>query len=204
MARSRPTEHTDDHRRRILDAAEVVLRRHGPSKTTVTDVARELGQTHASVYRYFASKAELIDALVARWLLAVDEPLTAIARGIEGTASDRLRLWVVTLCQIKVRKVTADPEHFAIYHAIAAEAHAVVDHHVARLFAQVETIIAGGIAAGEFRVADPQRAARAFFNGTFRFHHPALLVAAHAIPTVEDLHATLDLLIAGLAAGAGG
>ena len=38
---------------RILDAAEEVLRRFGPTKTTVVDVARALGVSHGSVYRHF-------------------------------------------------------------------------------------------------------------------------------------------------------
>ena len=34
---------------RILEAAEEVLRRHGPAKTNVVDVARALGVSHGSV-----------------------------------------------------------------------------------------------------------------------------------------------------------
>ena len=41
-----------------------VLRRFGPEKATVVDVARALGVTHGSVYRYFPSKAALRDAVV--------------------------------------------------------------------------------------------------------------------------------------------
>ena len=55
-------------RERILEAAEDVLRRFGPSKATVVDVARALGVSHGSVYRYFASKAELRDAVTQIWL----------------------------------------------------------------------------------------------------------------------------------------
>src|SRR5260370_496301 len=44
---------------RILDAAEDVLRRYGPAKATVVDVARALGVSHRSVYRHFPSKAEI-------------------------------------------------------------------------------------------------------------------------------------------------
>ena len=201
MARSRPTEQTDDHRRRILDAAEVVLRRHGPAKTTVTDVARELGQTHASVYRYFASKAELIDALVARWLAVVVDPLAAIAQSGAGTATERLHAWLLTLLKAKVAKVTGDPEHFAIYHAIALESRELVDHHVARLVAQIESIIVAGIAAGEFRVADPRAAAAAFLNATYRFHHPALIAPPAVPPPPEAVEDIFALLVAGLRAG---
>ena len=50
----------------IVDAAEDVLRRFGPAKATVIDVARELGVSHGSIYRHFASKAALRDAVAAR------------------------------------------------------------------------------------------------------------------------------------------
>ncbi len=46
---------------RILDATEEVLRRFGPTKTTITDVARVLSVSHGAVYRYFPSKALLRD-----------------------------------------------------------------------------------------------------------------------------------------------
>ena len=38
-----------DPRRRILEAADGVLRRHGPAKTTIVEVARVMGLSHASV-----------------------------------------------------------------------------------------------------------------------------------------------------------
>ena len=44
----------------ILVAAEDVLRRHGPAKANVVDVARTLGVSHGSVYRHFPSKADLL------------------------------------------------------------------------------------------------------------------------------------------------
>ena len=45
--------HTPLTAERILEAAERVLRRHGPDKANVVDVARELGVSHGSVYRHF-------------------------------------------------------------------------------------------------------------------------------------------------------
>ena len=62
----------------ILDTAEDVLRRFGPAKATVVDVARALDVSHGSVYRHFPSKAALRDAVTERWLARVSEPLEAI------------------------------------------------------------------------------------------------------------------------------
>ena len=200
MARSLPTEATDAQRQRILDAAEVVLRRHGPSKTNVVDVARELGQTHASVYRYFASKAELIDALVERWLHRIADPLAAIAQGPEP-APDRLRAWMLALHRAKVQKVRAEPEHFATYHALAGGSKEVARRHITALIEQVESILAVGVGAGAFQISDLPHAASAVFQAMYRFHHPALLAPPAALPTEAEVERVLALLIAGLRVG---
>src|SRR6266508_2226409 len=63
----------------ILVAAEGVFRRFGPGKSSVVAVARALGVSHGSVYRHFASKAALRDAVAERWLARVSAPLAEIA-----------------------------------------------------------------------------------------------------------------------------
>ena len=199
MARRRSDAEVDP-RRRILEAAEGVLRRHGPAKTTVVEVARVLGQTHASVYKHFDSKAALFDALIEAFLAKVVAPLEAIAAG-DGPAADRLRAWLIRLMREKVRKVRDDPEYFAAYQAIVAEARDVADRHVRHLAEMLGEIIASGVAAGEFRVADPRAAGRAVQNATLRFHHPALLAGGNPPPDEAELEAVVDLLVAGLRAG---
>jgi len=66
-------------RNRILETAKEVLRRYGPAKANVVDVARALGVSHGSVYRHFPSKAVLRDAVTERWLASISAPLAAVA-----------------------------------------------------------------------------------------------------------------------------
>ena len=63
----------------ILRATEDVLRRYGPAKATVVDVARALGVSHGTVYRHFRTKAELREAVTRRWLDRATGELAAIA-----------------------------------------------------------------------------------------------------------------------------
>src|SRR5262249_58890119 len=74
---------------RILDAAEEVLRRYGPQKTTVVDVARALDVSHGTIYRHYPSKQALRDAVTRRWLHRVTVPLQRIAEE-RGPAAARL------------------------------------------------------------------------------------------------------------------
>src|SRR4051794_6871056 len=157
---------------RILDAAEEVLTRFGPQKAAVVDVARALGVSHGSVYRYFASKAALRDAVTERWLERVSVPLGRIVAE-DGPAPERLRRWFDRLIAFKREKARIEPELFATYHAIFAKSREVVRAHVETLTAQVSAIVADGIARGEFAEVDPAATGKALFVATSRFHDPA-------------------------------
>lgn len=50
-------------RERIVAAATACLEKFGPAKTTLSDVASELGVTRQTVYRYYANLAELFAAV---------------------------------------------------------------------------------------------------------------------------------------------
>jgi AcrR family transcriptional regulator len=65
---SQPTAPTsaDDARERILAAAERCIDRHGIRKTTMDDVACEVGLSRPSVYRYFADRDDLLIELITR------------------------------------------------------------------------------------------------------------------------------------------
>jgi AcrR family transcriptional regulator len=157
---------------RILIAAEEVLRRYGPAKANVVDVARALGVSHGSVYRHFPSKAALRDAVTERWLSEISEPLEAVANG-KSTAPARLRRWLDVLVTSKHRKALDEPELFATYIELAADAREVVKAHVDTLVAQLARIVADGVARGEFETTDPAATGRAVFDATARFHNPA-------------------------------
>lgn len=156
---------------RILEAAEDVLRRYGPAKATVVDVARALGVSHGSVYRHFPSKAALRDAVTERWLARVSGPLELIAAE-DSPALPRLRRWLDLLRTTKKKKVLDDPELFATYIALVGDSREVVRAHVETLTGQIARILADGVRRGEITVADPTAAGRAVFDATARFHNP--------------------------------
>lgn len=159
-------------REQILEAAEDVLRRYGPAKANVVDVARALGVSHGSVYRHFNSKAALRDAVTESWLESISSPLQAVARE-DGPAAERLQRWLDLLVRSKRTKALDDPELFATYIELATKAREVVNAHVDTLVAQLGRIVTDGVARGEFEVNDTAAAARAVFDATSRFHNPA-------------------------------
>jgi AcrR family transcriptional regulator len=178
---------------RILEAAAEALRRFGPAKANVVDVARALNVSHGSVYRHFPSKAALRNAVVERWLARLSEPLRDIAAE-RGPADERLRRWLDTLTDSKQRRARDEPELFATYYQLALESDEVVRAHINALSAQLGDIIADGVGRGDFSVADPFRMGRAVFDATSRFHNPAHRVE-WADPDIKTAYEGVWLLI---------
>jgi AcrR family transcriptional regulator len=80
---------TDDARERIVAAAERCIDRHGIRKTTMDDVASEVGLSRPSVYRYFADRDDLLIELITRHARAlIDRARKSIAR--QRSLSDRI------------------------------------------------------------------------------------------------------------------
>ena len=159
-------------RDRIVATAEDVLRRFGPEKATVVDVARALGVSHAAVYRYVKTKAELRDLVVQRWVDEMMPPLRALVER-PGPAPKRLRQLFDTLIAVKRRRAAADPELFLAYRSLSTEAQSIAAAHLDELVQLGAVIIHSGVEEGTFRRVDPLAASRAIFFATSRFHHPA-------------------------------
>ena len=185
---------------RILEVTEDVLRRYGLAKATVVDVARALDVSHGSVYRHFPSKASLREAVAKRWLDRIDAPLRKIAEDSAGAAPARLDAWMRTLFEAKHSRVLGDPEMFQTYLTLAREACAAVKCHKDTMIDQIATILADGVKQGVFSVDDPKATARALFEATTRFHHPAHADEWKDAELPARIDAVLGLLLRGLKA----
>jgi hypothetical protein len=119
-----------------------------------------------------ATKAELRDLVVGRWAESTMPPLRAIA-AMSGPAPERLRRLFDSLIAVKRRRAADDPELFAAYRILAADAQSAAAAHVAELVELAATVIRAGMAEGTFRAVDAMAAGRAVLFATSRFHHPA-------------------------------
>ncbi|MEV7419380.1 TetR/AcrR family transcriptional regulator [Streptomyces sp. NPDC089919] len=183
---------------RILEATEDVLRRFGPTKATVVDVARALGVSHGSVYRHFPSKAALREAVTDRWLGKTVGRLAEIAGAPGEAAPSKLEAWLEALFEAKRHKAGDDPELFATYTVLLAENSSVVDAHLAELVAQLTGIIGEGVEAGTLSAPDVPAAARAVFDATGRFHDPQYAPEWQSPSIAGEFEAVSGLVIRGL------
>lgn len=71
---------------RILDAARQLVLSMGARKLSLSDVATLAGVSRPTIYRYFASKEDLIDALGAQERRRFDAALEKAMSGVAGVA----------------------------------------------------------------------------------------------------------------------
>ncbi len=184
----------------ILGAAEDALRRFGPGKATVVDVARALGVSHGSVYRHYPSKKALRDAVAARWLARISGSLEIVA-DTATPAPERLHRWLAELIAAKRQRAAEDPELFETYMILVTEAAEVTAAHVDELVVQLARIVADGVLDGTLVSDDPAVTARAVFDATGRFHNPTHR-AEWSSPAIDaEFDAVWALLLRGLTKG---
>ena len=159
---------------RILEAAEAQFRHYGYSKTTVADVAKELGMSPANIYRFFASKAELLEGVCAR-LLAQGRKLAEDCAALPLSAEERLRRYSMAQFQFTVATMMDDRKVHEMAVVAIEQSWAVIDKHIDDIQAILAGIIADGMDKGEFVKGDAVHAARCFGAATSALHHPQMV-----------------------------
>ena len=100
--------------RRLVDAGLVVIRRHGGLDPKVSEIVREAGLSNQAFYRHFASKDELLLAILAegrRELLAFLERRMAA----EPRPIDQAKRWIEgVLAQARNAKAASATRPFAV------------------------------------------------------------------------------------------
>jgi AcrR family transcriptional regulator len=180
--------------RRIVETAERLFRQYGYNKTTVADIAAELSMSPANVYRFFASKAAITEAVTRKVTSEVQDQIRE-AISVPGLgAAERLRRLVTVMQTAVTQRCIADNRMHAMVHAAIEQNWGVVQAHKESVRRMVAAVIADGVASGEFDVADVDVAAHCFQAATIACCHP--MIIEHRLRGGEDIEAMLEPLIA--------
>jgi AcrR family transcriptional regulator len=191
-----------DHemRQRILDVTEARFRHYGYNKTTVADIAGDLGISTAYVYKFFASKLAICEAIVGAMLSRIGEMLDTLAAGSEP-ASQRLRQLYKTVLDQSVELYFQERKMHELVRVGLDARYAAVDQYKERIRAAARTIVEAGRAGGEFETRTPiADVVDGIWISLVPFAHPAVL--EHLIDNVDmDRHARhmADLALRGMA-----
>ncbi|MEB2845480.1 TetR family transcriptional regulator [Rhizobiales bacterium RZME27] len=159
---------------RILDTAERLFRHYGYTKTNVADIAKELGMSPANIYRFFASKAEIHQAL-ARRMLAASYDLAVISIQGAKTAADGLRAYALGQHRMTLETMLHENKVHEMVVIAIAQQWQVIEEHIERVRVLVADRIEQGIKAGEFRQQDADVASDCFMQATVALCHPQII-----------------------------
>src|SRR5690606_26445612 len=116
------------------------LKRFGPGGVTVVGVAEEAGMTHANVYRYFTSKADLIDAIAGQWLKSLEALIADIADAPDP-ADDKLERLLQAWSQAHRDLLEENRHLFDVYCTATETSRALVRRHRTRMRQLIERVI---------------------------------------------------------------
>jgi AcrR family transcriptional regulator len=160
-----------DTRARILAEAERLFRHYGYSKTTVADIARELGMSPGNIYRFFASKAAINEAMAERMLAHRVAESAKIAEG-PSSPYERLRGILLHNHAMTIDVLTEEKKVHEMVAVAMSQQWGVVKAHIAMIVAMMADIIDEGVQSGDFRPQDPQLSARCLHQAFIAFVHP--------------------------------
>jgi AcrR family transcriptional regulator len=167
------TPTADETRARILKEAERLFRHYGYAKTTVADIAAECGMSPANVYRFFASKSEIVEAICELLTSALESELREIANS-DAPASTRLTQLIERVAGHTAETYIHEKKVHDMV-VVAMEEHwGAIDRHIRAVEAIIVGIVASGIEGGEFRRQDPVKAAKYVHFATSGFCHPVV------------------------------
>jgi len=159
---------------KAIDATMAKMREDGFDKVRLTDIAKELGLSHAALYAHFKDKTALFDAVSERWLLEIDESLEAVCRKAKEP-SEKIITWMITLHRAKIAKVLHDPELYKAFDFSTSIQKPFSRRHMETMRAQLLGLVKEAIAKRRLRDADPEAMVEVLQQSSMAFHHPKLV-----------------------------
>ena len=138
---ARPGLDADATREKLLSAAEVMLAETGGQRLILSELARRVGLSQSHAHNFFATKADLVRGLAARWFAEIDSAVAAV-QAAELSPQDALRDYVLTILRLKRARLDADPALFRAYLDLAAGHSDIVAAHAGHLRDVLRAILA--------------------------------------------------------------
>jgi AcrR family transcriptional regulator len=164
----------DETRLRIMEVAEEHFRRVGYAKTAVADIAEALGMSPANVYRFFASKSAIKDAICYKLFEQEHAMIEEIIASPE-LAATRLERIILGINSYNRAQFVKEKRLHDMVEMAMAENWEAVQSHCDKLKGYYSAVIAEGIGNGEFAQLDPVTTGNTVFMLCASLCHPTLV-----------------------------
>jgi AcrR family transcriptional regulator len=193
----RPGRPSVDRREEILTAAERLYDSIGYEKTTIGDIARELGMSPANLYRSFPNRHAIDDALARRKLMIIEDAAWAAARRGSDPAT-ALREIATTVLHETQRLVFSDRRMHHLCAIAARERWPSVLAYLGGLHGAVRHVVMEGQRSGVLRKCDPDAAAETVCAALTKVWHPQMIETYADEDLVGTAERICELMVTGL------
>lgn len=187
-----------DTREQILQAAMDRFKHYGYGKTTMAEIARDCDMSAGNIYRFFASKIDIAEAMARKLNMDINAQNAALARG-KGSAVEKMRRFHHTAMTKTYEKLDKDAKVLEIAEVLSHERPTFANEEMAQERVYLVQILEQGIAEGDFApMENPNFIAEMMQSATMKFRYPQLW-SRLTLPRLErELDGVMDIILAGL------
>lgn len=162
----RTVKNPDERKQEILDAAIRVFAKKGYEKTSITDIAKEIGVSQGLCYRYYTSKEEIYDVALDKYASYI------VQENIKRTSIEGLTLKEQILQMSGQMEEYTSAEHgqmelYELFHK--KENHRMHNELFLRVSEKIlpffTKVLEDAVQRGEISIADPKASAYFFVYG---------------------------------------
>ena len=193
---------TTDTRQQILEAAMERIVHYGYSKTTMSEIAKDCNMSAGNIYRFFASKLDIAEAIGRKFNSELYQTYASICRK-PITAADRLRQFFEFSMMRTYEALEEKDKLVELAETLADERPLFMNEQLAQERVYLVQILENGIEAGEFRPLDrKEETAEMIQASMMKFRFPQMFSHLTLPKLKRELAGVMDLVLAGLSAGA--
>ena len=188
-------------RQQILEAAMNRIVHYGYGKTTMSEIAGDCDMSAGNIYRFFASKLDIAEAMARKFNAELYQTYAEIARGPESPAQRLRKVFHFNLSQT-YDAIEKEAKILEVAEVLGEERPLFMNEGLAQERIYLCTILEDGVAQGDFaEIADCNYTAEMIQSGLMKYRFPQLFSRLTLPKLQRELNGVLDIMIAGLKHG---
>ncbi|WP_225907870.1 TetR/AcrR family transcriptional regulator [Hyphomonas sediminis] len=192
----------DDTRKMILHAAVERILHYGYSKTTMAEIAKDCNMSAGNIYRFFASKLDIAEAMARKFNEEAYATFAKIAAR-KSSAADRMREIFHYELTRTYSAIAEEAKILEVAEVLADERPLYMNEKLATERTYLVQIMNDGVASGEFRaIENAEEVAEMWQAALMKFRFPQLFSKLTLPKLQREIDGVMDLLLAALSPGA--
>lgn len=188
-------------REQILDAATNRIKHYGYGKTTMSEIAGDCGMSAGNIYRFFASKLDIAEAMARQFNSDLYQTYSEIARS-SATPAERLRKVFHFNLDQTYDAIEREAKILEVAEVLGEERPLFMNEGLAQERIYLCTILEDGVERGDFApIADCNYTAEMIQSALMKYRFPQLFSRLTLPKLRRELNGCLDIVVAALQKG---